>query len=474
MKFTNNFKYFYFLIGIFFALNTYGQDFKPILEIGQTKIKLNEPFLISAIVKGQENRPICIFPEINGFKKRTNLFSRLPAATGFDQKLTQEYIPNKTGNFNFNTIKIVVDGQNYTLPNFTVNVAEAEIDPVAENFKDFIDGSAYEFVDVKDDAFFAITTNKVRPYVGEGFLITIAFYIAQKNKAEMDFFNENMQLEAILKKIRPKNCWEENLGISEIKSNKLIKIGKKNYFQYKIYQAIYYPLNNQPIQLLGQKWQMLKYKIAKDQEVSKEKKEDYKTYFSKTINIKPIDLPKNSAFPTDLVGDFEMAEYIENEKVQTGKSFKYTITIRGDGNLKSMKFKEMLSDSLFEIFEPYVTTKKTNVLGKLIDEKSFNFEIVPKFAGDFSLKDYFSINYFNIRKKTYETLQAKKSIKAVGRDFTNETNLSLSENDIYQNLGQMKSDENEFGIREIALKISNILVVIMLVAMIYIFWPSKK
>ena len=67
MKFTNNFKYFIFLIGIFFALNTYGQDIKPIIELGQSKIKLNEPFLISATEKGQENRPNCIFPDLNGF-----------------------------------------------------------------------------------------------------------------------------------------------------------------------------------------------------------------------------------------------------------------------------------------------------------------------------------------------------------------------------------------------------------------------
>ncbi len=474
MKFTNNFKYFYFLLGIFFTLKIYAQETKPIFEIGQTKIKLNEPFLLTAIIKGKENRPICVFPELPGFKKRTNSFSRLPNNTTFDQKFIQEYTPNKTGNVNFTAIKILVDGETYTLPNFIINITIAEKDEIQENFKDFIDGSAYEFVAVKDDAFFAITTNKTKPYVGEGFLITVAFYIAQNNKAEMDFFNENIQLDAILKKIRPKNCWEENLGISEIKGNRLIKIGKKSYFQYKIYQAIYYPLNNQPIQISAQKWQMLKYKIAKDQEVSKEKKEDFKTYLSKPINIRPIVPPKNSTNATDFVGDFELFENIENTRVQTGKSFKYNITIRGDGNLKSIKFNEAVTDSLFEIFEPEVIHRKNNVLGKLIDEKSFNFEIVPKFAGNFSLKDYFSINYFNVRKKTYQNLQAQTIVNAVGRDFSNDTEVGLDENDIYENLGQLKSNEKGLEIREIALKFSNILIITMLMAMFYIFWPTKK
>ncbi|MES2794507.1 MAG: BatD family protein [Bacteroidota bacterium] len=456
----------------------YGQELKPIVEIGENKIKLNEPFVVSIIVKNDENRPKCKFPELVGFKKRTVAYTAIPVTingkTTIDQKVSQEYLPTKIGVFVISNISIIVNDQPVVVTNVSVNVLSSEIDETEENFKDFIDGSAYEFIDVKDDAFFALTSNKLSPYVGEGFLITVAFYISQNNKAEMDFVNENVQLDAILQKIRPKNCWEENLGISEIKGNRLIKIGKKKYFQYKIFQAMYYPFNNQPIIIPALKWQMLKYKIAKDQEVSDRKMEDYKNYFSKAVTIRPLQLPKNDNFTTDFVGDFQLEEAIDKEKVQTGKSFNYTFKIRGSGNLSVIKFPESLSDSLFEIYEPKEIQQITNNLGKLIPEKSFSFDIVPKFAGKFSLKDRFFINYFNVRTKKYETLRAEKQIEVVGKDISIENEQIQIEDDLFENIANLKSDETEFDYRAIILKWANFLIIIMLVAMVYIIWPTKK
>jgi hypothetical protein len=449
-------------------------DTKAIVEVGANKINLNQYFVLSITVKNEENRPKCVFPEINGFKKRSISFATLPntsnGKTTLDQKVSQEYMPNKTGNYAGQNLKIMVNELSLPVPAFNVQVAGADQAESEDNFKDFIDGSAYDFVDVKDDAFFAITTNKQRLYVGEGFILTIAIYISKSNKAELNFFNENLQLDAVIKKIKPKNCWEENLGITEIKGNKLINIGNKKYFQYKIYQAVYYPFNNQPIVIPSQKWQMQKFKIAKDQDVSKLKKEDYKTYISKLITIKPQPIPKNTKFETDFVGDFYLEEALDNEKVQTGRSFNYNFKIIGNGSLRSIKFKESLSDTLFEIYEPHVTQQIINNL----PEKSFSFNIVPKFAGKFSLKDHFQIAYFNSRSKTFEKLVATKQIEVLGKDIDIDESVVTDENDLYENIASLKSDESSFDFRKIILEFSNLLIVSMLFAMVYIFWPAKK
>ena len=44
-----------------------------------------------------------------------------------------------------------------------------------------------EYIDIKADAFFAITTNKKTVYRGEPFTITMAFYEAVSNKAPLNF-----------------------------------------------------------------------------------------------------------------------------------------------------------------------------------------------------------------------------------------------------------------------------------------------
>jgi BatD DUF11 like domain len=478
MLFNKNLIIFIIFLTAFGWFSIHAQDQTTTIEILENKIKLNEPLVISVIVKNDENKPNYKFPELKGFSKRGVSIARIPVningKSTIDQKVSQEYMPIKAGAFNFSNINIQINDETVIGPSFSITVSQSEVDETEENFKDFIDGSAYEFVDVKDDAFFAITTNKLKPYVGEGFLITVAFYIAQSNKAEMDFTNENGQLDAILKQIRPKNCWEENLGISEIKSSRLIKIGDKKYFQYKIFQAVYYPFNNLPITIGPMKWQMVKYKIAKDQEVSKSKIEDYKTFLSKSIVIKPVSLPKSENISTDFVGDYWLEQVLDKEKVQTGKSFNYSFIVKGVGNLSVLKFPEVLSDSLFEIYEPKISQQITSNLGKVIAEKTFSFDIVPKFAGKFKLKDYFSINYFNFRTKSYEILQADKAIEVVGVDIANENVPIANENDLFENLNDLKSDEKSFDFRSILLQISNILVIAMLFAMIYIVWPSKK
>jgi BatD DUF11 like domain len=467
------------IILLFFTFfKIYAQDQKPIVEITTSKINLNEPFVLSVTVKNLDNRPVCKFPDLTNFKKRAVSYSLINSTVNgkptTEHKVSQEYMPSKAGVFNFSPQIIQINETAVSTTNFSVTVAQSEKDETEENFKDFIDGSAYEFVDVKDDAFFGITTNKLRPYVGEGFLVTIAFYIASTNKAEMDFVNENGQLDNILKRFRPKNCWEENLGISEIKSGKLIKIGNKKYFQYKIFQALYYPFNTQPIILPSLKWQMLKYKIAKDQEVSKSKKEDIKIYSSRQIVIRPQPLPKNNKFQTNFVGDFQLDESINKEKVQTGKSFNYTFKLQGSGNLAIIKFPESLSDSLFEIYEPTVNQHFISNSGKLIAEKTFNFNIVPKFAGNYSLKNYFYIHYFNIKTRSYQTLAATKTIEVVGNNIKVDLEPVATENDIYHNLADLKSDESNFNFRFFINSWTNVLIILMLVSMIYIIWPNKK
>ena len=78
MKFNKNFNTFFFFLVFFQPFFCYTQEKKPVVEIGVNQIKLNELFLVSVTIKDTENRPNCVFPELNSFKKRTNSYSRIP------------------------------------------------------------------------------------------------------------------------------------------------------------------------------------------------------------------------------------------------------------------------------------------------------------------------------------------------------------------------------------------------------------
>src|SRR5690606_36539354 len=81
---------------------------------------------------------------------------------------------------------------------------------------DFFGRGETEFVDIREDAFLAMTTNKDEVFVGEGFNATLSFFVEEDNRAPLSFYELGKQLSDILKKIRPANCWEENFNIENI------------------------------------------------------------------------------------------------------------------------------------------------------------------------------------------------------------------------------------------------------------------
>ncbi len=92
-----------------------------------------------------------------------------------------------------------------------------------------------------------ISKNKV--YVGEGFRVKLAFYVAENNTIKMDFADDlDAQVDAISKKIKSPDCLEQRILISDLKGIPTVVNGKK-YLSYQFFEAIYFPLNNKPINI---------------------------------------------------------------------------------------------------------------------------------------------------------------------------------------------------------------------------------
>ncbi|CAN0260437.1 unnamed protein product, partial [Chrysoparadoxa australica] len=135
-----------------------------------------------------------------------------------------------------------------------------------------------EFVDIEANAFLALTTDKSKVYVGEGFTTTLAFYVAEENRAELRFYDLGKQITDIVKEIKPNTCWEENFNIDNI-SGEPITINNKAYTQYKIYQAAYYPLNVEDIKFPSVGLKLIKYKVAKNPSFfGRNRQEDFDKY----------------------------------------------------------------------------------------------------------------------------------------------------------------------------------------------------
>ncbi|HET9053953.1 MAG TPA: BatD family protein, partial [Cyclobacteriaceae bacterium] len=196
------------------------------IVLGPDEIGENQSWTISVTVQNDRFKSHdYVFPEIPGFRKRgTSSQSQTSIINGqvsSSQSVTMTYLPTKQGIFTVQAFKMTVNGQTIMSPGKKVKVGppvQTRRDPFTYDPNDFFGNNNTEFVDIKDDAFLAVTTSKPEVYVGEGFTTTLSFYVDDKNRAPLQFHDLARQLTAILKKIKPANCWEENFEIENVQS----------------------------------------------------------------------------------------------------------------------------------------------------------------------------------------------------------------------------------------------------------------
>ncbi len=420
------------LMGV--TLVTQSQDIT--MELGPEEIGSNQIFTITITVKNDRLKSYNNFPEINGFIKRgTSSSSSTNIINGqitTSQSITMNYTPKKEGS--------------YVIPAFKMKVNEKEIysegkkivvgapvsrrqhtDPFSRDPFEDLFGKKEEpkdFIDIKEDAFLALSLDKDDIYVGEGFTATLAFYVSESNRAPLQFYDLGRQVSEIVKDLKPKNCWEENFNIENI-SGEPVSIQGKSYTQYKIYQAAYFPLNTEAVVFPSVGLELIKFKVAKNPTFfGQNRKEDYKTFYSraKTIRVKP--LPPHPLADIVTVGNFRLEENIDKREIETGKSFEYTFRIFGDGNISSINMQPVNGMPEFEIYDPNIRQNINRRNNKVSGSKVFSYYGIPNEPGIFPLDDYFQWVYFNTRKNDYDTLNSSISIRTFGESRKNEQILS--------------------------------------------------
>ena len=198
------------------------------IELGPTDIGVNQEFTITLTVKNERLRKYGEFPEISGFQRAGTSSSSSTSIVNnqisSSQSITQTYLPTREGTFKLPPFSIIVNDSEVKSAGVTIKVGPAKggnarrNDPFFDNPLDqFFDrgNRPDEYMDIEADAFLALTTDKDEVYVGEGVTTTLAFYVSEQNRAQLQFYELGKQLTDILKAIRPANCWEENFNIEK-------------------------------------------------------------------------------------------------------------------------------------------------------------------------------------------------------------------------------------------------------------------
>ncbi len=405
------------------------------IEYGPGEIAINQLFTITLTVENERLQNYSPFPEIDGFVKRgtssSTSTSFINGQMSSKQSIVQNYQATKEGTVVIRPFELTVNGKTISAPGKTIKVGPANqqqqqqnntspfgIDPLDDFFGRKRQPS--EFVDIKANAFLALTTDKSEVYVGEGFTTTLAFYVAEENRAELRFYDLGKQITDIVKKIKPNTCWEENFNIDNI-SGEPITINNKDYTQYKIYQAAYYPLNIEDINFPSVGLKLIKYKVAKNPSFfGRNRQEDFETFYSKPKDIKVLELPPHPLKSQVAVGEYQLAEKISAKNLETGQSFNYSFNIVGEGNISAVEKPDIPETADFDFYDPNTQQNITRSSGKVRGTKTFSYYGIPNEPGTYQLGDYFQWVFFNPEKAAYDTLRSRQELIVTGESKKNE------------------------------------------------------
>ncbi|NQZ77197.1 MAG: BatD family protein [Ekhidna sp.] len=422
------------------------------IKIGQNEIGLNQYFTITVQVENDRLKQYSDFPNIDGFIKRgtsssttTNYVNgRMSSA----QSIIQNYQATEQGTFLLKPFSMTINGKEVKSQGAQIKVGAAVQRQTRRNsfgrdpFEEIFGGrnQQQEFVDIDADAFVALSVDKSDVYVGEGFTATIAFYVAEANRAEMRFFDLANQITEMVKKIKPPGCWEENFSIDQI-SGDPVTIGGRSYTRYKIYQTAYYPLTEQDIEFPSVGLKMIKYKVAKNPSFfGRNRQEDYETFYSKPKKVTVSALPPHPLRDLVAVGNYRLSEEISTKSLNTGESFNYSFDIVGEGNISAIEPPTPKEQGGFDFYAPNVTQQVNRASGKVTGVKSFDFYAIPNEPGNYNLSDFFSWVFFNPSTDTYDTLKSRYQLFVDGES---RKNLSIASNDLGDFYDQISLADNE-------------------------------
>lgn len=417
------------------------------VTLGPDEIGENQAWTITVTIQNDRLKSYDNFPEIKGFRKRgqstqstTNIVNGQISSS---QSVIMTYLPMAQGTFTVPSFTMKVNEKSVAVAGKKVKVGPPQQQQQKDPFRNFFDRSPAddffgegetEFVDIKEDAFLALTTTKDEVYIGEGFNTTLSFFVSQDNRAPLQFYELGRQLAEILKKIKPTNCWEENFNIENI-DGESVKINGRDYTQYKVYQATFFPLNTEPINFPSISLEMIKYKVARNPSFfGQNRQEDFKKFYTKPKRVTVKDLPPHPLKNSVAVGDYKLDERIRSKELETGRSAAYNFNIYGEGNISAVSKPNVKSDESFEFYEPNIRQDITRQNNRITGTKSFDYFMIPKEPGKYKLSNYFQWVFFNPREERYDTLKSKLTVNVSGESKKNEAILASDVGNFYDKI----------------------------------------
>lgn len=340
-------------------------------------------------------------PNLKGFDFMGPSTSTKMSTSYVNGKMTQEYSisytyimsATKTGKFNLGKAKIKVGGKTYESNSITIEAVGSNSNKSGNT------NSGNRNVAASGDLFVRLSPSKTSVYHGEPIIVTIKIY----TKIDLVGFDDirfpsydsfwmqeiqtpdNIQLQrenvggeiynvGIIKKniLFPQKSGTITIDPVEIDAVVRIKTGRRDFFGFP---------------------------------ETKNMKKSLKSPSVK-INVKPLPGGKPESFSGG-VGSFKMTASIDKNEVKTNDAITLKININGAGNLKLIEAPKINFPPDFEVFDPKTNVNASNSAKGTNGSKTFEYIIIPRHAGDYSIKPI-EFSYFDLDTKKYKTTTSEE------------------------------------------------------------------
>lgn len=443
-----------YLLGlVLILLFVSGWSQKAEINLGKTKIALNEVFQITLTLHNDKFTNRSDFPRIASFQEAgtssSSSYNFVNGRRSSTQSVIQNYKPTKQGTFTLAPFTITINGQKYNSPGTKITVGPAKQqqqrsrDPFSDPFFNRRQ-SNYDFRDVEDDAFLGISTSSNSIYEGEGLHLEIAFYATRTDFQFIDFQNDvAYQVQDMLQELKLANTWMEDFEHQiQLKAERVV-INGREFFKVKLAELMLFPQNSNNLKIPSLGLDMTKYKSAGVTNIWGDQVKgqgETKTFKTKPKLIKVKALPPHPLKDRVAVGQYRLSEEISDTAININDSFIYTFSIKGRGNLHFSSAPTQSNTTELSIFKPITDQNVKKGNGQVFGNKTFNYDILPEEPGEFNMANYFSWIYFDPSKGRYDTLTPKASIRVTGESRKNE-NIASSDLGVFYDLIDSESNK---------------------------------
>src|SRR5246127_3170618 len=121
-----------------------------------------------------------------------------------------------------------------------------------------------------------------------------------------------------------------------------------------------------------------------------------------TVDVQPLPEAGKPDNFTGAVGNFSFNAKLNHDKVKANEGLNLKLTITGKGNISLVSTPKINFPDGFETYDPKVN-ETVSTAGGVSGTKTYDYLVIPRKAGEFTLKDI-NFSYFDVEKKKYITL----------------------------------------------------------------------